>query len=542
MHDTQDDAFTGTPAFQSIFRENSMATYVRSNAWNNSGTFDNPDLLWYAKGVAAMMAKPLDDRNSWWFFAAIHAEYLPGTPNAQSGFPGWQTIPPVPAVPVTPLPSQADMDTFWDQCQHQSWYFAPWHRGYLIALEEQIRQAVVALGGPSTWALPYWNYLGPDNQYEIPPAFTQATLPDGTANPLLVTARYGPQNNGDIYIPIPPVSGKCMSNTIYTGSNSATPRPGFGGPQTGFSHSGNVSGNLESNPHNQVHVDVGGNAPDGSIWGLMSDPGIAALDPIFYLHHANIDRMWAQWNANGNVNPTTPDWLQGPAGSGGRAFVVPLPGGTPWTYTPQDVDDLGKLDYTYDNLTPATQAVTSDALAVRLQKLGAPTMTARTPESSTSDAGKDTAVASELVGTHDGALQIKTSGARAQVRIAPDVGAKLTRSLKSASLESPPDRTYLQLENVRGTQDAQKLQVYVNEHLAGTVALFGLRRACMGDQAHGGSGLSFELDITGVVDSLYVENALDAGTLDVKIVPTNAVAGDAPLTVGRVSVYREQHR
>ena len=67
---------------------------------------------------------------------------------------------------------------------------------------------------------------------------------------------------------------------------------------------GGPSGNLESNPHNQVHVDVGGNSPDGQTWGLMSDPGIAALDPIFYLHHCNIDRMWAAWNANGNPNTT----------------------------------------------------------------------------------------------------------------------------------------------------------------------------------------------------------------------------------------------
>jgi len=30
-----------------------MATNTRSNAWNNGGTFDNTDLLWYAKGVGA---------------------------------------------------------------------------------------------------------------------------------------------------------------------------------------------------------------------------------------------------------------------------------------------------------------------------------------------------------------------------------------------------------------------------------------------------------------------------------------------------------
>ena len=28
-----------------------MATHTRKSAWNNSGTFKNQDLLWYAKGV-----------------------------------------------------------------------------------------------------------------------------------------------------------------------------------------------------------------------------------------------------------------------------------------------------------------------------------------------------------------------------------------------------------------------------------------------------------------------------------------------------------
>lgn len=515
-----------------------MARYTRSNAWNQGGTFDNPDLLWYAKGVGAMMALPLNDRNSWWFFAAIHGQYLPGTPNQQSGFPGWQAIPPVPAVPTTPLPSGSDIKSFWDQCQHQSWYFPPWHRGYLIALEGHLRKAIIALGGPASWALPYWNYLGPDTQYEIPPAFTQATLPDGkTPNPLFVTARYGPNNNGDIFIPVPPVSGACMNNTVYTGSNADTPRPGFGGPQTGFSHDGQVSGNLENNPHNMVHVDVGGNAPNGQTWGLMADPGIAALDPVFYLHHANIDRMWAAWNAKGNANPSSAAWLKGPAAAGERPFVMPMADGSTWVYTPADVDDLGKTDYTYDDLQAAAPAAARAPLAIRLHKLGAPDMAGRA-----SDQDKDTATASELVGSHDGSLMIRSSGARAQVKLDAGVRSKLSDSLKTASLDAPPDRAYLQLENVRGARDAQKLQVYVNEQLAGTVALFGLRRASAQNAEHAGNGLSFELDVTALIDSLYVENALATDALDVRIQPSNAVDADAPISVGRISLYRESHK
>jgi hypothetical protein len=46
--------------------------------------------------------------------------------------------------------------------------------------------------------------------------------------------------------------------------------------------------------------------------GLMNDPGVAALDPIFYLHHANIDRMWALWNHSSNANPADAGWTNGP--------------------------------------------------------------------------------------------------------------------------------------------------------------------------------------------------------------------------------------
>jgi hypothetical protein len=38
-----------------------MATFTRRNAWNNNGTFDNSDLLWYAKGVGVMQSRSLDD-------------------------------------------------------------------------------------------------------------------------------------------------------------------------------------------------------------------------------------------------------------------------------------------------------------------------------------------------------------------------------------------------------------------------------------------------------------------------------------------------
>ncbi len=510
-----------------------MVSYTRTNAWNNGGTFDNLDLLWYAKGVGVMQSRTLDDPNSWWFFAAIHGEYV-----TETVYPGWGSIPAPPQVPTTPPPFQNVQDRYWEQCQHQSWYFPPWHRGYLVALEAQIRTAVVNLGGPETWALPYWNYLGPDNQYEIPPAFAQQTLPDGTPNPLFVTARYGPNGDGNIFIPIPPVSQACQSNDLYTGSNPTTPLPGYGGPNTGFSHGGGRSGNLESNPHNQVHVDVGGDSPNGQFWGLMSDPGIAALDPIFYFHHSNIDRMWAIWNANGNSNPTDPNWLNGPATVGQREFVMPMPDGSSWVYTPAQVNSLSQMDYTYDDLPAVVPAQPVNVLARRLRRLGVSPAAVAVAQGDRMDSGDDL----ELVGAHDGALPIKSSGARATVRLDHDIRQKVSARLAAASEKALPDHVYLNLENVRGPRGTHKLHVYVNDQMAGTVALFGLRKASLKDGQHGGEGLTFMLDITNIIDNLHLDDALEVDSLDVRIVPSHAVPDNANFSVGRVCVYRQGHQ
>jgi len=504
-----------------------MANYTRTNAWNNGGTFNNPDLLWYAKGVGVMQSRTLDKPNSWWFFAAMHGEYIDKTKFPR--FPGWGFIPAPPQVPTTPLPSQDVIDVYWDQCQHGTWFFAPWHRGYLIALEAQIRAAVVGLGGPSTWALPYWNYFGPNDEYKIPPAFAQHTLPGPGAapNPLFIDARYGPKSDGDIYVTTDE-NADCQKDTVYLDS--------YGGPETGFWHPGGTFGDLENNPHNGVHGDVGGGLTPLK-YGLMSDPGIAALDPIFYLHHCNIDRMWAAWNANNNSNPTDPNWLNGPTAVGDRKFLMPMPDGSSWTYTPSMVNSLGQLDYAYDDLATGlpTQPI---KLTQRLMKLGAAPAAASIAPGVDMESRKN----AELVGAHDGALQITSSGARATVRLDSGVQRKVFASLAEASEASLPDQVYLRLENVRGNMDAFKLKVSVNHQNAGTVALFGLRRASLKDGEHGGEGLTFVLDITNITDNLFLDNALNVDSLDVRIEPNHAVPDSVEITVGRVSVYRQGQR
>ena len=52
-------------------------------------------------------------------------------------------------------------------------------------------------------------------------------------------------------------------------------------------------GLLESYPHDQIHRATGGLI--GSFSGDMAVPPSAAFDPIFSVHHTNIDWLWARW-------------------------------------------------------------------------------------------------------------------------------------------------------------------------------------------------------------------------------------------------------
>jgi tyrosinase len=59
-------------------------------------------------------------------------------------------------------------------------------------------------------------------------------------------------------------------------------------------------------------------------------------DPVFWMHHCNIDRLWWQWQqAHPGVNPSL-------TGSGSSSPVM-----DPWSYTETDTRDITTLGYTY---------------------------------------------------------------------------------------------------------------------------------------------------------------------------------------------------
>ena len=236
----------------------------------------NPTLEWYAKAIRKLQTRPLNDRTSWWYLGAIH-----GFDQAR-----WVARGFIKATDALPPATDAGV---WDQCQHQTWYFLPWHRGYLHAFEAIVAATIKDLGGPTDWALPYWNYFGPDSSaaVKIHTAFTARKMADGSPNPLKVPRTHTRLRRAKLNL-------NAMKDKQYTAALGVA---AFGGSATGFSHfGGGLSGSLELNPHNVVHVRIG---------ELMENPNTAALDPIFWLHHCNVDRLWAAWLSRaGNVRST----------------------------------------------------------------------------------------------------------------------------------------------------------------------------------------------------------------------------------------------
>lgn len=88
------------------------------------------------------------------------------------------------------------------------------------------------------------------------------------------------------------------------------------------------AGGLES-IHDLVHAWVGGR------WGTMGRLDGAPADPLFWMHHANIDRLWFQWQNSQQRHGQLPN-LQG-----GDAIM------DPWAFTDSDTEDLVTFNYKY---------------------------------------------------------------------------------------------------------------------------------------------------------------------------------------------------
>lgn len=149
-------------------------------------------------------------------------------------------------------------------CEHGNMFWS-WHRMYLYWFERIIRHQ----SGMYDWSLPYWDYdweapnpVSTATQRRIPAPFraTASQLYDGTRN-----------------------SGLNGGGSLATGTTATA---------TGLSSTSYMTaqGSINGTPHGAVHVAVGGN---------MGSFPTAGLDPLFWLHHCEIDRLWNLWLAKG---------------------------------------------------------------------------------------------------------------------------------------------------------------------------------------------------------------------------------------------------
>jgi tyrosinase len=524
-----------------------MAILKRKDAWKLSATSTwEPTLLWYAKAVGEMSKRPATDPTSWRFQAGIHG-YSKSTD---------------PLVSAGAVPSKAVQDKFWRQCQHGSWFFLPWHRMYLGFFEQIVRAAVVKLGGPADWTLPYWNYsdsTNPDAR-KLPPAFREGKLPDGSPNPLLalrgVKILRAPGINAGSDEPIPEddvdLSG-CLGETFFSPDTDTTAGDlGFGGPATGFNHDGQTFGqnSVESLPHNAIHVDVGGEwvQKGKKIRGWMINPDTAALDPIFWLHHCNIDRLWAVWNGSSNTN-SDPSGSVNVAGKNiswqtSVKFGFNNATGSVVSMTPAQVMTTiaAPFAYDYDDTTNPMALLVKRAAASAVAAPARRGVTRRQPQP-------------EMLGASGKKLKLTGTAQTAEFAIAAPTGPAGAR--RGVTAEAPQaERSYLQIENVVSRKSHTTYKIYVNlpnnptaadyeDHYAGVMHLFGVMQASTRSAQHAGNGLHFSLDITDMVNRLRAKGAWDDSNVRVTFVPRGAggavrrsVQEHEPIQVGRISLYR----
>jgi tyrosinase len=89
----------------------------------------------------------------------------------------------------------------------------------------------------------------------------------------------------------------------------------------------------------------------------MADASASPADPIFYLHHANLDRVWWSWQSrdikNRLVDISGPILLAEYNNTQGGNVTLDFPlslGANDREAKIADVMDISSLCYTYDNL------------------------------------------------------------------------------------------------------------------------------------------------------------------------------------------------
>jgi hypothetical protein len=214
-------------------------------------------------------------------------------------------------------PPVAIASAVWATCQHspqnKQLNFFGWHRMYLYYFERVLRWAA----NDPTLTLPYWDYTDPD----------QTALPDAFQDPSSTLYEWR------------------RSEALNEGLATLSPQiTDIDGPLTTDTNVLQYEGDIEGNVHGNVHCSVGQTCPI-PVMGLV---GVAANDPIFYEHHANIDRMWSCWQ-HSHPNEKPGDWQN-------EEFSFVDETGALVKRVVKDFLDTRALGYMYDNEDNCTRA------------------------------------------------------------------------------------------------------------------------------------------------------------------------------------------
>ncbi|KAF2239966.1 Di-copper centre-containing protein [Viridothelium virens] len=228
-------------------------------------------------------------------------------------------------------------------CTHNSVLFPAWHRAYMALFEQEFMAAVNTIAASftnaaqksamqaaaSTMRFPYWDWAaippsgGPNLPAIVSNKYVNVTNPNGAVtqiiNPLFrhdfqstsdlvyspfvtwnVTLRY-PSSNTPTAFSVEANATAAFDNIrsslqdqIYQMFSTCTDYLHFSNDDAGSSTT-TCSNSLEA-IHNTVH-DVAGGGTSTTSGGHMTYLSEASFDPIFWLHHMNVDRFFALWQA-----------------------------------------------------------------------------------------------------------------------------------------------------------------------------------------------------------------------------------------------------
>ncbi len=200
--------------------------------------------------------------------------------------------------------------------------FLAWHRRYVVAFERELQRADRIQRPTATQLLgvPYWRWQ--DDFPDWLQGFLPANDPDNGKPP--PARKEAPANIKPGSIDIDAILNHFdIQITGIQGENDYTKFT------YGIEGWGKRPDGSHLNAHNQGHAWIG---------GIMNNTSTSPTDPMFWLHHGEIDRLWQNWRQT-HPNPAPP--------LAGSDRIM-----DPWTESYDEVLDIGSLGYSYDSLSP----------------------------------------------------------------------------------------------------------------------------------------------------------------------------------------------